>query len=120
MGHFQNDYQSASADHVEYYGQPISYSDPSRTATAFFDAVCYPEKVQRRQNSHGWYIAYTREISFLVDDLRDARLDGTFTIGGVKYSVEAIGELHGDRIKASVVRFEAAEVNRPGIRGRRQ
>lgn len=117
MGHFQNDYKSASADHSEYYGQPISYTDPSLSRSIYFDAEVFPERTSRRQNNHGWYVAQVRKITFLVDDLREPRLDGTFTIDGLKYSIEAIGNLTGDRKEAELIRVTASEVNRPNYRG---
>ena len=118
MGHFQDDYKNASADLSEYFGQPISYIDPGRTRQVHLDNVeVFPEKESRRQNKYGWYIVQTRSITFLVDDLKDVRIDGTFTIQGLKYSIESIGNLTGERTCCELIRVTAAEVNRPNYRG---
>jgi hypothetical protein len=118
MGHFQDDYKSASADLVEYYGQPVSYTDPSLSRQIFLSQVeVFPEKTSRRQNQHGWYVVQARSITFLADDLRAVRIDGTFTIGEHKYSIESIGNVTGERFCCELIRVSAAEVNRPGYRG---
>lgn len=116
MGHFHQDYQNASADLVEYYGQPILYSDRSLDEPVSVDAKVYSERQQRRQNDHGWYWTRTREIELLRCE-QEIRSDGTFTIYGEDYAVDEIGQKDGDRTRVSLTKAQAGEINRPGYRG---
>ncbi len=119
MGHFSNDYEHASADLVDYYSQPISYSDPSLEAVDI-DAAVYPEKAERRQNDHGWYWLQTRKVVLLNSDVT-VRSDGKVTViaEGKDYAIETIAGGNGGRTILGLARAQAAEVNRPGYRGGR-
>lgn len=116
MGHHQSDYEHASADLVDYYGQPILYSDPSLSDTVTLDAKVYTEQAARRQNDFGWYWVQARTIEILRCE-QEIRSDGVFTINGKDYAVEEIGEKSGDRTKVQLTRAQAGEITRPGYRG---
>lgn len=118
MGHFASDYESAAADLVEYYSQPISYRDPSMGSAVSIDAAVYSEKSERRQNDHGWYWIMTRKVMLLAAAVT-VRSDGVFTIDGKNYAIETVGDSNGDRQMIGLTRAQAAEVNRPGYRGNR-
>ena len=62
MGHYQSDYENASADLVEYYGQPISYTDDSLLVPIDIEAQVHPEKQERKKNEYGWYVVHTRMV----------------------------------------------------------
>ena len=117
MGHFSSDYETAAADLVDYYSQPILYSDPSLSSALSIDAAVYGEKAERRKNEYGWYLVMTRNVLVLNADLT-ARSDGTFTIDGKDYAIESMGD-NGDRTLFGLTRAAAAEVSRPGYRGTR-
>lgn len=116
MGHFHSDYENASADLVEYYGQPILYLDRSLTEPVSIDAKVYSERQQRRQNDFGWYWVQTRDVELLRCE-QEIRSDGTFTIYGRDYAIDDIGLKNGDRTRVTLVRSQAGEINRPGYRG---
>lgn len=115
MGHFSSDYETAAADLVDYYSQPILYSDPSLGSALPIDAAVYSEKAERRKNEYGWYLVMTRKVMFLKADA-DVRSDGTVTVDGKDYAIETIGD-NGDRTILGLTRAQAAEVSRPGYRG---
>lgn len=117
MGHFSSDYESAAADLVDYYSQPISYIDPSLGSAVSIDAAVYSEQAERRKNEYGWYMVMTRKVLVLTADLTP-RLDGTFTIDSKDYAIETLAD-NGDRIMIGLTRAQAAEVTRPGYRGHR-
>lgn len=116
MGHFHKDYQNASADLVEYYGQPILYSDDSLADPVDIFAKVYSERSVRRQNDFGWYWVQIRTIECLRTET-EIRSDGTITISGKDYSIDSIGERAGGRTVIELVRTQAGEVSRPGYRG---
>lgn len=116
MGHFHSDYENASADLVEYYGQPILYLDRSLEEPVSIDAKVYSERQQRRQNDYGWYWVQTREVE-LLRCCQEIRSDGIFTIYGRDYAIDDIGLKNGDRTRVTLVRSQAGEINRPGYRG---
>lgn len=128
MGHYQDDYELASADLVEYFGQPISYLDDSLgSAATCASAQCHPEKAERRKNDYGWYLIQTRIIKYVSADLLDgddgvtvvtARSDGTVTVDSVDYSIESLAYLPGGRTQLNLTRASAGEVGRPDYRGR--
>ena len=117
MGHFHDDYEHASADLVDYYSQPILYSDPTLSTPAEHDAAVYAERAERRKNDHGWYWAKTRRVVLIVDVATSIRPDGVVTVDDVEYRIEMIGDRAGDRIEIGLVRVEATEVSRPSYRG---
>jgi len=116
MGHFHSDYENASADLVEYYGQPILYLDRSLDEPVSIDAKVYSERQQRRQNDFGWYWVQTRDVELLRCE-QEIRSDGVFTIYGRDYAIDDIGLKNGDRTRVTLVRSQAGEINRPGYRG---
>lgn len=119
MGHYQNDYEHAAADLVDYYGQPISYIDPSLgSAISIENAAVSSERSERRKNDHGWYLALTRKVIVLNEDVT-VRIDGkvTVTSNGKVYSIEAVRDAGGDRMVLDLIRSEVAEVTRPRYRG---
>ena len=127
MGHYQEDYEIASADLVEYYGQPISYLDDSLNDPACVDAQVHPEKAERKQNEYGWYWHQYRTVKFVASNVHDAsgnvvevRSDGVFTItdAGVdrEYVIESIRLLPGNRVACELVRASAGEVGRKDYR----
>lgn len=115
MGHYHSDYENASADLVEYYGQPILYTDRSLDDPVTVDAVVYRERASRRQNDYGWYWVRTRHIKILQCE-QEIRSDGTFTIDGNDYSIDTISGNATETV-AELVRAQAGEINRPGYRG---
>lgn len=120
MGHFENDYEHASADLVDYYSQPISYTDDSEEIGGVpvdgIEAMVYSERRERRKNDYGWYWMSMRRVVLINNEIA-LRSDGKFTIDGRDYSIESTGEKAGDRTVVELVRSEAGEVNRPGYRG---
>mgnify|MGYP007100071242 CR=1 FL=1 len=119
MGHYSDDYEHASADLVDYYGQPISYIDPSLGASVSIDnAAVASERSERRKNEYGWYVVQTRKVILLNADAT-VRLDGTVTISGVSYSIEGKSDCNGERTVLELIRASAGEVSRPGYRGGR-
>lgn len=116
MSHHSSDYESAAADLSEYFGQPISYIDPSLQAALEFDATVHPETSDTRKTDNGWVIVFTRDIYFDAD-LVDAKKNATVTIGETDYSVEAIGAAEGNRTMLKIKRTNAGEVSRPRARG---
>lgn len=116
MGHFHSDYEHASADLVDYYGQPILYSDRSLDEPVSVDAKVYSFQAQRRQADWGWYWVHTREVEILPCQY-EIRSDGVFTIQGKDYSIENIGDKNGDRTRISLVSTQVGEMTRPGYRG---
>lgn len=117
MGHFSSDYETAAADLVDYYSQPILYSDPSLGSAVEIDAAVYSEKSERRKNEYGWYWVMVRNVLILNADLT-ARSDGVFTIDSKDYAIETMAD-QGDRTMFGLTRAQAAEVTRPGYRGTR-
>lgn len=118
MGHFENDYHSASADLGEYYGQPILYTDRSLTEIVTVKAKVYAERATRRENEYGWYWAQVRSVE-LLDCEQEIRSDGTFTIDDMDYSIDAIGTKRARRTRVELIRAQVGEINRPGYRGNR-
>ena len=118
MGHYSSDYETAAADLVDYYSQPILYIDPSLSSALSIDAAVYAEKAERRKNEYGWYLVMTRNVMLLSDDAT-VRSDGTFTIDSKDYAIETIGKSNGDRVIIGLTRAAAAEASRPGYRGTR-
>lgn len=123
MGHYESDYENASADLVDYYSQPISYLDASLGTAITVCAQVHPEKTERRKNEYGWYVAQSRVIKFLDDDFRaEIRTDGQFMIGvdsvgaGVGYSIESVTSLPGKRTQVNLVRSTVGEMGRPDYR----
>jgi len=123
MGHYQSDYENASADLVDYYSQPISYLDDSLASPIPVDAQVHPEKTERRKNEYGWYLIQTRMIKFLDADFSaDIRTDGHFSIGtdhagdDVDYAIESVMSLPGGRTQVNLTRATAGEVGRPDYR----
>ena len=125
MGHYESDYENASADLVDYYSQPISYTDRSLSESIQLCAQVHPEKTERRRNDHGWYVVQSRMIKFLDDDFKaEIRTDGQFVIGvdaagdDVGYSIESVMSLPGKRTQVMLVRARVGEMGRPGYRQR--
>lgn len=123
MGHYESDYENASADLVDYYSQPISYMDDSLSAAIQVCAQVHPEKMERRKNEYGWYVVQSRMVKFLDDDFKaEIRTDGHFTIGvdaagdGVDYSIESVMSLPGKRTQVNLVRATVGEMGRPDYR----
>lgn len=123
MGHYESDYENASADLVDYYSQPISYLDDSLDESIQLCAQVHPEKTERRKNEYGWYLIQSRMIKFLDDDFKaEIRTDGHFSIGidhagdNVDYSIESVMSLPGKRTQVNLVRATAGEVGRPDYR----
>lgn len=116
MGHYSSDYETAAADLVDYYSQPILYSDPSMEAVTI-DAMVYGEKSERRKNDYGWYWVMIRNVTVLHADLT-GRSDGSFTIDGKEYSIETMAD-RGDRTIFGLTRAVVSEMSRPGYRGTR-
>lgn len=118
MGHFRDDYDHASADLVDYYGQPILYSDSTLADPVGLTAKVYGERGERRQNDFGWYWVQTRAIELPVCG-QTIRSDGTFTIDDQDYSIEAIGLRGEASTRIDLIRTQAGEVGRPGYWGQR-
>jgi len=116
MGHFQQDYEHASADLVEYYGQPILYSDPSLSEPVSVDAIVHSEQAVRRQNEYAWYWVQARTVKILRCE-QEIRSDGVFTIDGKDYAIEDVGMKAGDQTVVQLTRAQAGEITRPGYRG---
>lgn len=116
MSHHSSDYESAAADLVEYYGQPISYIDPSLADPVDIDAIVHPERTERRKMDHGWIKVQARDVFFDAAAVT-TRLDGTFTIGDQAYSVDELGTAEGNRTAVKLKRATAGEISRPKARG---
>lgn len=115
MGLYESDYESASADLGEYYGQPISYTDDVRTAAEISQALVHPEKSERRKNEYGWYWQSVRVVKF-ADPGWTVYENATVTIDGTAYTVERIGKIPGNRIQLDLIRVEMGEVGRGNYR----
>lgn len=123
MSHYESDYRDASADLVEYYGQPISYQDSSLGSAAQLNGQVHPEKRVRRKNDYGWYWVFTRTVKVLDSELSDnsiseIRSDGTVTVGSINYSIEGTELLPGERTAILLTRASLGEAGRPDYRGR--
>jgi hypothetical protein len=116
MGHFHQDYHSASADLVEYYGRPVFYFDRSLTEPVTVTAKVYRERATRRQNDFGWYWARVRTVE-LLECQQEVRSDGTVTIDEADYSIDAVSAKESNRTIVELVRVQAGEITRPGYRG---
>jgi hypothetical protein len=123
MGHYESDYENASADLVEYYSQPISYLDDSLDEPIQLCAQVHPERTERRKNDFGWYLTQTRMVKFLDDDFKaEIRTDGHFFIGvdhandDLGYAVESVMSLPGRRTQVNLTRATAGEVGRRDYR----
>ena len=116
MSHHSSDYESASADLVEYFGQPILYYDPSLEDSVEIDAIVHPERTERRELAEGgWNRVQLREIFFDADDA-DVKMNGTITIGSDEYSIDATGTAEGNRTWVRIKRTLAGEISRPRAR----
>lgn len=117
MAFYEDDYESASADLIEYYGQPISYTHDGLGSTESITAEIHPERMIRRQNEYGWYWVRVREVIFAAPSGYTIREDGEVTVNSVDYVIEAIDDtLPGSRIKLDLMRAEAGEIGRPEYR----
>lgn len=117
MSHHSQDYESAAADLVEYYGQPIFYYDPSMSESFRVEATVFPERVERRKRSDGgWDKIQLRDVLFDADSVC-AKMNATVTIGTDKYAVDEMGVAVGNRTKLTLRRATAGEVSRPRARG---
>jgi len=116
MGHFHNDYETASADLVEYYGRPVFYYDRSLSGPVTITAKVYRERASRRQNDYGWYWARVRTVELLECE-QEIRSDGIVTIDGNDYSIDAVGAKESSRTTIELSRVQAGEITRPGYRG---
>lgn len=116
MSHHSSDFETAAADLVEYFGQPISYTDPDIPNGVSVDAIVFPEKAVRRpKQTGGWDLVHVRDIRFISVDLT-LRTDGKFTIDGETYCVDSKAKVVGDRTQVTLKRLLAGEVSRPGTR----
>lgn len=117
MAFYTDDYESAAAGLIEYYGQPFVYDHEELDSPETISAEIHPERVVRRQNEYGWFAVYVREVVFLTPTGFVIREDGTGTIGGNDYVIEAIDDtLPGSRTKLELTRAAAGEVGRPEYR----
>jgi hypothetical protein len=117
VSHHSQDYESAAADLVEYYGQPIFYVDPSMSESIEVDATVFPERTERRKRSDGgWDKVQLRDVLFDANVVC-AKINASVTIGLEKYAVDEMGKAVGNRTKLTLRRVTAGEVSRPKARG---
>lgn len=119
MGLYESDYESASADLIEYYGQPISYDHDELDDAETLIAEVHPEKRIRKKNDYGWYWVSVREVIFEKPSEFEIRSDGFVAVGTVDYNIESIDDsLPGGRMSLTLTKAEAGEIGRPDFRGR--
>lgn len=119
MGLYESDYESAAADLIEYYGQPISYDHEELSDPEVISAEVHPEQQVRRKNEYGWYWTKLQEVIFDRPSGFEVRSDGTVTIGSTDYNIDSIDDSKpGNRMALMLVRAEAGEIGRPDFRGR--
>ena len=121
MSHHSQDYESAAADLVEYYGQPIFYYDPANSEPIEVEASVFPERTERRKrfDNGGWDKVQMRDVYFDTQLICAPKLNALVTIGTSvdQYSIDEIGAAVGNRTKLGLRRVTVGEISRPRSRG---
>lgn len=100
----------------EQFGDPVTYTDASGTATAATAVVGGEEAVQNPVDD-GQSIRRTRHVTLFKDDVPAvAKRKATVTINGEVWPIVEILDETPTETQVKVERTERSEVSRPGFR----
>jgi hypothetical protein len=115
MGIHSENMAIAADIHAAVFAGEISYTPPGGSAGGV-DAILYQTRIERRDSSIGVIEVAVRDLIVQQSELASPVINGVFTIDSEAWTIERMRKTTSNRWMLSLVKVDAAELNRDQYR----